>query len=75
MVSSNVTEVKTLSASGTISTTSTITANGDIRTRGAFRSTAEFIEFHWEQSPLHKLYVHGSGQSLGSGDAFIQTVS
>ncbi len=75
LVSSNVTEVKTLSASGTISTTSTITANGDIRTRGAFRSTAEFIEFHWEQSPLHKLYVHGSGQSLGSGDAFIQTVS
>ncbi len=72
--SKNTTTVKTLSASGAISTSETITASKDIRTSGAFRSTAEYIEFHWGASPLHKLYVHGSTQPLGRGDAFIQTV-
>lgn len=73
--SKDITTVKTLAASGAISTASTITADGDIRTKGTFRSTAENIEFHWGQSPTHNLYVHGGSQSLGTGDAFIQTVS
>ncbi|MGM9544009.1 MAG: polymer-forming cytoskeletal protein [Romboutsia timonensis] len=59
----------------TITTSSTITADDAIRTRKAFHSTDEYIEFHWNSSPLHKLYVHGGGQGLDSGDAFIQTVS
>ena len=59
----------------TITTSSTITADDAIRTKKAFHSTDEYIEFHWNSTPLHKLYVHGGGQGLGTGDAFIQTVS
>ena len=59
----------------TITTSSTITADDAIRTKKAFHSTDEYIEFHWNSTPLHKLYVHGGGQGLGAGDAFIQTVS
>lgn len=59
----------------TITTSSTITADDAIRTKKAFHSTDEYIEFHWNSTPLHKLYVHGGGQGLGDGDAFIQTVS
>ena len=59
----------------TITTSSTITADDAIRTKKAFHSTDEYIEFHWNSNPLHKLYVHGGGQGLGTGDAFIQTVS
>lgn len=61
--------------SRTITTTSTITADDAIRTKKAFHSTEEYIEFHWNSSPLHKLYVHGGSRSLEGGDAFIQTVS
>ena len=59
----------------TLTTSSTITADDAIRTKKAFHSTDEYIEFHWNSTPLHKLYVHGGGQGLGTGDAFIQTVS
>lgn len=59
----------------TLTTSSTITADGAIRTRKAFHSTDEYIEFHWNSTPLHKLYVHGGTRGLGDGDAFIQTVS
>lgn len=59
----------------TITTSSTITSDADIRTRGAFRSTQEYIQFHWNASPTHTLYVHGGSQGLGGGDAFIQTVT
>ena len=64
-----------LNNNGEITCANKITAGAGIRTKGAFHSTQEFIEFHWGQSPTHCLYVHGGGQSLGSGDAFIQTVS
>lgn len=59
----------------TLTASSTITADDAIRTKKAFHSTDEYIEFHWNSSPLHKLYVHGGSQGLGGGDAFIQTVS
>lgn len=73
--SKNTTTVKTLSASGAISTSETITATKSIYTSDAFHSTKEYIEFNWGKTPLHKLWVHGNTQSLGTGDAFIQTVS
>ena len=59
----------------TLTSSSTITADNDIRTKGTFYSVAENICFHWGQSPEHRLYVHGGGQGLGGGDAFIQTVN
>lgn len=64
-----------LSNNGEITCANKITAGAGIRTKGAFHSTQEFIEFHWGQNPAHCLYVHGGSQSLGGGDAFIQTVN
>lgn len=64
-----------LNNNGDITCSNRITASGGIRTSDAFYSTQEFIEFHWGQTPTHRLYVHGGSRSLGAGDAFIQTVS